>query len=138
MFLEALKVTVFGLAIVFAMLILIIGAIKATEPVKKFLRWLVSPVINFFSAWKKTKARKKQEKLSKMNAAETAAASESLTSVSSADVSAPPTEEAGSDQAAVVAAVIAAIEACSGLESRQFVLRSIRRSAETRRKNLYM
>lgn len=138
MFLEALKVTVFGLAIVFAMLILIIGAIKATEPVKKFLSWLVRPIINLISGGKKAKAHKKQEKLSKANAAEAAAASQASAGISPADISKPSPEAAGPDQAAVVAAVIAAIEACSGLESRQFVLRSIRRSAGTRRNNLYM
>lgn len=138
MFIEVLKITLFGLAIVFTMLTLIILAIKLMEPVKSFLRWLFSPIINFFSAWKKTKARKKQEKLSKANAAETAASSQSVTGVSLADVSAPSPETAESDQAALVAAVIAAIEACSGLESRQFVLRSIRRSAHARQNNLYM
>lgn len=122
---EALKVTLFGMAIVFVMLIVIILAVKVIEPVRKFFGRLFK--------------RNKGENISKED--NNSLPSRPLEEVQAApDKGVPAVLTQGASDApdgSVVAAIIAAVEASSGMSSRQFVLRSIRRRPVRRGNNIF-
>ena len=91
MFIESLEITLFGMAIVFVMLLLIILAVKVIEPVRRF----------FAGLFKRDKGTEPEK------------------------------------EARPAPAIIAAIEAASGLNSRQFVLYSVRRRPARRNNNIF-
>lgn len=136
---DALKVTVFGMAIVFVMLIIIILAVKFIEPVRRFFAGLFkrdkqesSPAkgdsagSNANTADPGTGAVDGQSRAAQVLKGNQASAAERSAQ------NAP-----GAPDGAVVAAIIAAVQASSGLSSRQFVLRSIRRSSARRNNNIF-
>ena len=136
---DALKVTVFGMAIVFAMLIIIIFAVKFIEPVRRFFAGL------FKRDKKESSPAKGDSAGSNANTADPgpgavdgqsrAAQVFEGNQASAAEGSAQ--NAPGAPDGAVVAAIIAAVQASSGLSSRQFVLRSIRRSSARRNNNIF-
>lgn len=136
---DALKVTVFGMAIVFVMLIIIILAVKFIEPVRRFFAGL------FKRDKKESSPAKGDSAGSNANTADPgigavdgqsqAAQVFEGNQASAAEGSAQ--NAPGAPDGAVVAAIIAAVQASSGLSSRQFVLRSIRRSSARRNNNIF-
>ena len=136
---DALKVTVFGMAIVFAMLIIIILAVKFIEPVRRFFAGL------FKRDKKESSPAKGDSAGSNANTADPGTGAVDGQSraaqvfegnqASAAEGSAQ--NAPGAPDGAVVAAIIAAVQASSGLSSRQFVLRSIRRSSARRNNNIF-
>ena len=134
---DALKVTLFGMAIVFVMLIIIILAVKAIQPVRSFfVRLFKRGEKENSSQGDRVKHEQKAEAGSgPFNGQSPAAQAYEENQVSAAEESAQNAQ--GAPDGAVVAAIIAAVQASSGLSSRQFVLRSIRRRSARRNNNMF-
>lgn len=136
---DALKVTVFGMAIVFAMLIIIILAVKFIEPVRRFFAGLFKRDKKESSPAKGdsagSNANTADPGIGAVNGQSQAAQVLKGNQASAAEGSAQ--NAPGAPDGAVVAAIIAAVQASSGLSSRQFVLRSIRRSSARRNNNIF-
>lgn len=136
---DALKVTVFGMAIVFAMLIIIIFAVKFIEPVRRFFAGLFKRDKKESSPAKGdsagSNANTADPGIGAVNGQSQAAQVFEGNQASAAEGSAQ--NAPGAPDGAVVAAIIAAVQASSGLSSRQFVLRSIRRSSARRNNNIF-
>ena len=135
---DALKVTVFGMVIVFVMLIIIILAVKLIEPVRRFFAGL-------FKRDKKESSPAKEDSAGNANTADpgTGAVNGMSQAAQVFEGNQASAAEGAAQNAlvapdgAVVAAIIAAVQASSGLSSRQFVLRSIRRSSARRNNNIF-
>lgn len=136
---DALKVTVFGMAIVFVMLIIIILAVKFIEPVRRFFAGLFKRDKKESSPAKGdsagSNANTADPGIGAVNGQSQAAQVLKGNQASAAEGSAQ--NAPGAPDGAVVAAIIAAVQASSGLSSRQFVLRSIRRSSARRNNNIF-
>lgn len=136
---DALKVTVFGMAIVFVMLIIIILAVKFIEPVRRFFAGLFKRDKKESSPAKGdsagSNANTADPGIGAVNGQSQAAQVFEGNQASAAEGSAQ--NAPGAPDGAVVAAIIAAVQASSGLSSRQFVLRSIRRSSARRNNNIF-
>lgn len=143
MFIESLEITLFGMAIVFVMLLLIILAVKVIEPVRRFFAGL-------FKRDKGTEPEKearpapadgKNAAQSIQAAPQGAGAEAFLQGGALKDGAQSPQLSAenipGAPDGGTVAAIIAAIEAASGLNSRQFVLYSVRRRPARRNNNIF-
>ena len=123
MFAEALEITIFGMAIVFVMLILVIVSVKLIQPVRRFFSALF-------------KREKKETALSDQSARAAGPVRACSQDISEAALTNPAADSQAPD-GAVVAAIIAAVQASSGLDSRQFVLRSIHSRPARRNNNIF-
>lgn len=153
MFAEALEITIFGMAIVFVMLILVIVSVKLIQPVRRFFSALFKrekkeTALSDQSARAAGPVRAEELAQAENQGAAAAAENEAVRvhacaeggncsqDISEAALTNPAADSQAPD-GAVVAAVIAAVQASSGLDSRQFVLRSIHSRPARRNNNIF-